>query len=64
MRIQPIAPVVQLRNDASTNSDKRPAQKKAAESVVVQLDTYKSRTGAPRMTRQRALEHIKWFDEL
>lgn len=66
MRIQPIAPVVPLRNDASTNSDKRQVQKKEAESVVVHLSTHKSKTttGAQRMTKERVLEHIKWFENL
>ncbi len=64
MRIQPIVPVVPLRNDASTDSDKRPVQKKEAESVVVHLGTHKSSTGVPRMTKERAIEFIKWLDEL
>ena len=66
MRIQPIVPVVPLRNDASTDSDKRPVQKKEAESVVVHLGTHKSRTntGVPRLTKERVLEHIKWFEDL
>ncbi len=66
MRIQPIAPVVHLRNDASTDSDQRVAQKAAAESVVVELGTHKSRTrtGVPRMTKERVQEYLKWLEEL
>lgn len=64
MRIQPIVPVVPLRNDASTNSDQRPVQKKESESVAVHLGTHKSSTGVSRMTKERAIEFIKWLDEL
>jgi len=64
MRITPIAPVVHLRNDAGTNSDQRQAQKEAAESVVVELGTHKSRTGVSRLTADRVREHIKWLESL
>ncbi len=66
MRIDPVVPIVPVRNDASTNSDQRISQKKHNEesSTVVQLSTHKSKTGAPKVTLQSALYTIELMKSL
>ena len=63
MKVQPIVPVVRTANDASTNSDKRPVQKKFAEIYKGKLDTG-MKPDAPRLTEKRVREQIELMKSL